>query len=96
MAPREDFVVIAARKGRIFPLKGYFKVSYHTEDAGTRDVYYNDISSIELSGKVLTMTTTSGEAVPYAAQGGRADEAATLLRQRLREFKSRNGEFSNA
>ncbi|MDQ7836827.1 MAG: hypothetical protein RDU24_15720 [Humidesulfovibrio sp.] len=96
MAPREDFVVIAARKGRIFPLKGYFKVSYHTEDAGTRDVYYNDISSIELSGKVLTMTTTSGEAVPYTAQGGRADEAATLLRQRLREFKSRNGEFSNA
>jgi hypothetical protein len=95
MAPREDFVVIATRKGRIFPLKGYFKVGYHTEDAGTRDVYYNDISSVELSGNVLTMTTSSGEAVPYAAQGGRANEAAALLRQRLRDFKSRHGEHSD-
>ncbi len=92
MAPRTDFVVIAARKGRIFPLKSYFKVGYQTEDAGTRDVYYSDITSVELSGKVLTMTTASGEAVAYTAQGGKAEEAATLLRQRLREFKSRRGE----
>ena len=92
MAPRTDFVVLAARKGRIFPLKSCFKVAYQTEDAGTRDVYYSDITSVELSGKVLTMTTASGEAVAYTAQGGKAEEAATRLRQRLREFKSRRGD----
>ncbi|MHC1700944.1 MAG: hypothetical protein AB9900_08190 [Humidesulfovibrio sp.] len=95
MAPRLDFVVIATRTGRIFPLKSYFKVGYQTGDAGTRDVYYSDISAVELSGKVLTMTTASGEAVAYTAQGGRAEEAAGLLRQRLREFKSRRGETAD-
>jgi hypothetical protein len=95
MAPRTDFVVIAARKGRIFPLKNYFKVAYHTEDAGTRDVYFSDISSVELAGKLLTMTTASGEAVPYTAQGGKAEEAAALLRQRLRDFKSRRNETAD-
>ncbi|PKN09941.1 MAG: hypothetical protein CVU73_03095 [Deltaproteobacteria bacterium HGW-Deltaproteobacteria-8] len=92
MAPRVDFVVIASRTGRIFPLKSYFKVAYQTEDAGTRDVYYSDITSVELSGKVLTMTTASGDSVPYTAQGDKAEEAAALLRQRLREFKSRRGD----
>lgn len=92
MAPRTDFVVIAVRKGRIFPLKGYLKIAYQIEDAGTRDVYFSDITSVELSGKVLTMTTASGEAVPYTAQGGKAEEAAALLRQRLREFKSRRSD----
>ncbi|MBU1041191.1 MAG: hypothetical protein KKF77_08840 [Proteobacteria bacterium] len=95
MAPRTDFVVITARTGRIFPLKSYFKVAYQTDDAGTRDVYFSDISSVELAGKVLTMTTASGEGVPYTAQGGKAEEAAALLRQRLRDFKSRRGEAAN-
>ncbi len=95
MAPRTDFVVIATRKGRMFPLKSYFKVGYQTEDAGTRDVYFSDISSVELAGKVLTMTTASGEAVPYTAQGGKAEEAAALLRQRLREYKSRRSETAD-
>lgn len=95
MAPRVDFVVIAARTGRIFPLKSYFKVGYQTEDAGTRDVYYSDISSVELSGKVLTMTTSSGEALPYTAQGAKAEESAALLRQRLRDFKSRRSEAAD-
>jgi len=92
MTPRVDFVVIAARTGRIFPLKSYFKVAYQTDDAGTRDVYYSDIASVELSGKVLTMATASGESLPYTAQGDKAEEAAALLRQRLREYKSRRGE----
>ncbi|MBU1230311.1 MAG: hypothetical protein KKA55_06785 [Proteobacteria bacterium] len=92
MAPKEDFVVIATRRGRIFPLKGCFPVAYQIEDAGTRDVYYNDISAVELSGKVLTMTTAAGEAVPYTAQGDKAEEAAGHLRQRLRAFKSRHSE----
>ncbi len=97
MAPKEDFVVIAARRGRIFPLKGCFPVRYQTEDAGTRDVYYSDISAVELSGKVLTMTIASGEAVAYTGQGSKAEEAAAHLRLRLRAFKSRrNGEADDA
>jgi len=96
MAPKEDFVVIAARKGRIFPLKSYFTVAYHTEDAGTRDVYYSDISAVEIVGKVLTMTTAAGEAVAYTAQGDKAGEAAAHLRQRLRDFKSRHSEAAGA
>ncbi|HWR04208.1 MAG TPA: hypothetical protein VN419_09325 [Humidesulfovibrio sp.] len=89
MAPKDDFVVIASRKGRIFPLRSYFPVVYHTEDAGTRDVYYSDISAVELSGKVLTMTTAAGEAVSYTGQGDKAAQAAEHIRNRLREFKSR-------
>jgi len=89
MAPKEDFVVIAGRKGRIFPLKNYFPVAYHTEDAGTRDVYYSDISAVELSGKTLTMTTAAGEVVSYVGQGDKAAAAAEHIRNRLREFKSR-------
>jgi hypothetical protein len=96
MAPKEDFVVIAARRGRIFPLKSYFKVAYQTEDAGTRDVYYSDISAVELNGKVLTMVTAAGESVAYTAQGDKAEEAAGHLRQRLREFKSRRSETADA
>ncbi len=92
MAPKEEFVVIAARRGRIFPLKNYFKVAYQIEDAGTRDVYYSDISAVEIVGKVLTMTTAAGESVAYTAQGDHAEEAAGHLRQRLREFKSRRSE----
>lgn len=91
MAPKEDFVVIASRKGRIFPLKNYASVAYHTEDAGTRDVYYSDISAVELSGKVLTMTIAGGEAVSYTGQGDKAAQAAEHIRNRLREFKSRRG-----
>lgn len=89
MAPKDDFVVIAERKGRIFPLKSYFPVAYHTEDAGTRDVYYSDISAVELSGKTLTMTTAAGDTVSYAGQGDKAAQAAEHIRNRLREFKSR-------
>lgn len=89
MAPKEDFVVLAGRTGRIFPLKAYFPVAYHTEDAGTRDVYYSDISAVELSGKVLTMTIAGGEPVSYTGQGDRAAAAAEHIRSRLREFKSR-------
>lgn len=91
MAPKDDFVVIASRKGRIFPLKSYFPVAYQTEDTGTRDVYYSDISAVELSGKVLTMTTAAGEAISYAGQGDKAAQAAEHIRNRLREFKSRRG-----
>lgn len=90
MAPKEDFVVIASRTGRIFPLKGYFPVAYATQDAGTRDVFYADISAVELSGAVLTMTTASGEAVSYTGQGDKAAEAAEHIRERLRAFKSRH------
>lgn len=89
MAPKEDSVVIATRTGRIFPLKSYDPVAYHTEDAGTRDVYYSDISAVELSGKVLTMTTAGGEPVSYTGQGDRAAAAAEHIRTRLREFKAR-------
>lgn len=89
MAPKDDFVVIASRKGRIFPLKTYFPVRYHTEDTGTRDVYYSDISAVELSGKVLSMTTAAGEVVAYTGQGDKAAQAAEHIRNRLREFKSR-------
>ena len=89
MAPKDDFVVIASRKGRIFPLKSYFPVAYQTEDTGTRDVYYSDISAVELAGKVLTMTTAAGEAVSYAGQGDKAAQAAEHIRNRLPGFKSR-------
>ena len=90
MAPKDDFVVIAARRGRIFPLKSIFgKVAYLTEDAGTRDVYYSDISAVELTDRTLTMTTSAGDAVPYVGQGEKAAEAAEHLRERLRDFKSR-------
>jgi hypothetical protein len=89
MAPKEDSVVLAERKGRIFPLKSYFPVVYQTEDAGTRDVFYADITAVELAGKVLTMTTASGESVSYTAQGDKAAAAAEHLRSRLREYKAR-------
>lgn len=91
MAPKEDFVVITARRGRIFPPKRVFgKVEYHTEDAGTRDVFYSDISAVELSGKALNMTTASGETVSYTGQGDRAAAAVEHLRNRLRDYKSRH------
>lgn len=89
MAPKEDFVVLAQRRGRVFPLKSLRPVVYAIEDAGTRDVYYSDITAVELSGRVLTMTTAAGEPVPYAGQGEKAAEAAACLRQRLRDYKSR-------
>lgn len=89
MAPKDEYVVIASRKGRIFPLKRYFPVAYHTEDAGTRDVYYSDIAAVELSGAVLTMTLAGGEAFPYTGQGDNAAAAARHLRDALRAYKSR-------
>jgi len=89
MAPKEDCVVIANRTGGIFPLKSYFPVVYRTEDAGTRDVYYSDISAVELADKVLTMTTAAGESVSYTGQGDKAAQAAEHIRIRVREFKSR-------
>jgi hypothetical protein len=96
MAPKQDAVVITDRKGRIFPLKRVFgKVAYHTEDAGTRDVFYADITAVELTGKALTMTTASGETVSYAGQGDKAAEAVAQLRDHLRDFKSRNARPSN-
>ena len=95
MAPKEDFVVIASRKGRIFPLKGYSPVAYQTEDAGTRDVYYADISAVELSGRVLTMAIAGGESVSYTGQGDKAALAAEHIRRNLREFKSRRTTVEN-
>lgn len=90
MAPKDDFVVIADRRGRIFPLKSTLgRVAYQTTDAGTRDVYYSDISAVELSDKTLTMTTAAGDAVPYVGRGEKAAAAAEHLRRRLRDFKSR-------
>jgi hypothetical protein len=90
MAPKQDAVVIAERRGRIFPPRTVLgKVTYTTEDAGTRDVFYADIVSVEHTGKSLTMTTTAGETVSYAGQGERAAQAVARLRERLREFKSR-------
>jgi len=95
MAPKGDAVVIADRKGRIFPPRSVFgKVAYHTEDAGTRDVFYADITAVELSGKALTMTTAAGETVSYAGQGDKAATAVAHLRDRLRDFKSRRAQPS--
>ena len=96
MAPKDDFVVITKRKGHIFPLKSYLKVTYNIEDLGTRDVYYSDISTVELSGKVLTMKTSAGDAEVYTGQGPKAAEAADMLRRRLREYKSRRQELDLA
>jgi len=89
MAPKQDSVVLAARKGRIFPLKSYSPVAYITQDDGTRDIFYADIAAVELSGKVLTMTISSGESISYTGQGDKAAAAAEHLRTRLREFKAR-------
>ncbi|OIO05293.1 MAG: hypothetical protein AUJ49_01510 [Desulfovibrionaceae bacterium CG1_02_65_16] len=89
MAPKDDLVVLAGRTGRIFPLKSYFPVVYQTQDAGTRDVFYADITAVELNGKVLTMTTSSGESVSYTGKGDKAAAAAEHLRDRLRAYKSR-------
>lgn len=89
MAPKKDCVVMARRKGFIFPLKGYFPVRYRTQDDGTRDVYYSDIAAVELADKTLTMTTASGENVVYVGQGDKAEKAARHIRERLREFKAR-------
>jgi len=93
MAPKEDAVVIAERRGRIFPLKRVFgRVAYNTEDAGTRDVFYADIVAVELTGKSLTMTTAGGESVSYTGQGDKAAQAVEHLRARLRDFKSRRAQ----
>lgn len=89
MAPKDEFVVIAQRRGRIFPLKTYLKVAYRIDDAGTRDVYYNDIAAVELSGSALTMKLSAGGDVAYTGQGPKAAEAAEMLRRRVREFKAR-------
>jgi hypothetical protein len=93
MAPKKDSVVLACRTGRIFPLKKYCPVAYDTQDAGTRDIFYADIASVELSGKVLTMAITSGESISYTGQGDKAAEAAAQLRARLREFKTSQPAF---
>ncbi|MDR3641193.1 MAG: hypothetical protein P4L39_07705 [Humidesulfovibrio sp.] len=89
MAPKRDSVVLAARTGRIFPLKSYFRVTYQTDDAGTRDVFYADITAVELSDKALSMTTASGETISYTAQGDKAAAAAEHLRSCLRDYKAR-------
>ncbi len=91
MAPKDQFVVIAQRKGRIFPLKAYLKPAFHIEDAGTRDVYYNDIASVELSGSAVTMKLAAGADVSYTGQGPKAAEAVEMLRRRVREYKARQG-----
>jgi hypothetical protein len=91
MAPKDQFVVIAERRGRIFPLKAYLKPAYHIEDAGTRDVYYADIAAVEVSGSVLTMKLAAGGDVAYTGQGPKAAEAALMLRRRVREFKAGPG-----
>lgn len=89
MAPKSDMVVLAARTGRIFPPKSYAPVTYDTRDAGTRDIYYADVTAVELAGCELKMSTTSGETITYAGKGERANEAVERLRERLRAFKSR-------
>ncbi len=89
MAPKSDMVVLATRTGRIFPPKTYRpRVTYVTADAGTRDIYYADITAVELSGCELKMTTASGETVTYTGRGEHAAEAVERLRERLRAFKS--------
>jgi hypothetical protein len=50
---------------------------------------------VELTGKALTMTTAAGETVSYAGQGDKSAEAVAQLRDRLRDFKSRNARPSN-
>lgn len=92
MAPKDQFVVIAQRKGRIFPLKTWLKPSFQIDDAGTRDVYYNDIASVELSGSAVTMKLAAGGDVSYTGQGPKAAEAVDMLRQRVREYKVRTGQ----
>lgn len=91
MAPKDQFVVIAERRGRIFPLKSYLNPAYHIEDAGTRDVYYADIAAVEVSGSALTMKLAAGGDVAYTGQGPKAAEAALMLRRRVREFKAGPG-----
>jgi len=88
MAPKDDFVVITKRQGRIFPLKSYGKVSYNTEDCGTRDIYYSDICAVEFSGSKVTMKTSGGDAEVYTGQGPNGEAAANMLRKRVREYKA--------
>ncbi len=92
LAPRRDFLVLARKQGRIFPPLSFAPLEYLVEDAGSLDIYYRDITHAELKDQVIALHLSGGEAIEYEDHSGSGGEAVRVLRERLREHKSRIGE----
>ncbi|MCM0756341.1 hypothetical protein M7784_13980 [Desulfovibrio aminophilus] len=90
MAPRQDFLVVARKEGRIFPPLSYAPLDYEILDAGTLDVYYRDITHVEVNGEAVVLHTSGGEVIEYEDHSGGAGQAVRELRERLREHKARS------
>lgn len=89
MAPRQDFLVVARKEGRIFPPLSYLPLAYEMRDAGTLDVYYRDITHVEVNGEAVALHTSGGAVIEYEDHSGEAGLAVRELRERLREHKAR-------
>jgi len=90
MAPKREYVVIAKKRCTIFPPASLDEpMTYHYFDAGTLDVYYTDISTIELRDRVITLATSGGKTISYTDHSGAANEAVNCLREKVRTAKAR-------
>ncbi len=87
--PGRDYLVLARKQGRIFPPLSYAPLEYLVEDAGSLDIYYRDITHAELKDQVIALHLSGGESVEYEDHSGSGGEAVRVLRERLREHKSR-------
>ncbi len=89
VAPLPDYLVIARKWGRIFPPAGLSPLRYETADRGSMDVYFRDISHVEVDGGLIRMHTVGGAVVEYQDHGQEAGAAVEAIRNRLRSHKSR-------
>lgn len=92
LAPRRDFLVVARKQGRIFPPLSMEPLEYLVEDVGSMDIYYRDITHAELKDEVIALHLSGGDSIEYEDHSGSGGEAVRVLRERLREHKSRTPE----
>lgn len=89
MAPRQDFLVVSRQYGRIFPPLRYTPPTFATEDQGSLDVYYRDITHVEVRDLTMELHTAGGQTIEYEDHAGQAGEAVRHLRECLRAHKTR-------
>jgi hypothetical protein len=85
LAAKENVVVRSKQQGLIFPLADYEDpFEYLGWDGETLDVYYRSITTVGLTGKKITLTTSDGQTISYSDESDTAKEAATYLREKVR------------
>lgn len=90
MAPRQDFLVVAKKAGRIFPPLSLAPPDFAVEDHGSLDVYYRDITHVEVRDLTMELHTAGGTVIEYEDHAGQAGEAVRHLRECLRAHKARS------